>query len=151
MMMELIVSTLVRVIPTYKARNITFTNEKKKPNMRHCRNSQVASYIWSDEISIRTTAGIDHWHKPNTTAAVISRNMHPCIITGPTSRYCPSPFRRAIMICEPVLNPKAMVKTQMYSNPPMADAPNSTSPTCPRKAVSVTLITFCANKASKIG
>ena len=33
----------------------------------------------------------------------------------------------------------------------MPAAPNATSPTRPKKAVSVTLIIFCANKPKKIG
>ena len=36
-------------------------------------------------INVLTITGIDHWHKPKSTAAVARRNRHPCIITGPTS------------------------------------------------------------------
>ena len=72
-------------------------------------------------------------------------------MTGPTSQYLFSPLRRAMTICEPVLKPKAMVKIQMYRSPPIAEPPIATSLTRPKKAVSVTLMMFCASKLSRIG
>ena len=39
----------------------------------------------SDEMSERTTTGMDHWHRPKSTVAVANKNRHPCIMTAETS------------------------------------------------------------------
>ena len=92
---------------------MTLTNAKKKPNIRQFRNSLVASNMASDEMSNRISEGAAAWVSPKRTTANINKKAQPCIITGPTSLNLPSPLRRAIIICEPVLKPKAIVKTQM--------------------------------------
>lgn len=65
---------------------------------------------------------------------------------APISLYFCSPFLLDIKICEPMLKPNPIVKSVKYRIPPIADAPNSTSPTLPRKTVSIKFVKFCASK-----
>lgn len=61
----------------------------------------------------RSTTGVNVRETTNMTAASSNRNRIPCCSSGPISAYAFSPFRRAIRICVPMLNPNPIMKIAM--------------------------------------
>ena len=68
------------------------------------------------------------------------RKKSPCDNVFPVSAYRCSPLRRAITTCRPKLKPKPSIYIARNHIPASADAPNSTSPTCPKNKASVMFI-----------
>ena len=85
----------------------------------------------------RSIAGAKHCVPTSRRVESNVRKIRLCQNTLPMSSGLFSPLRRPMRICAPEQNPRINMNTAMKKMPPSAEAPNSTSPTRPKKAVSV--------------